>query len=542
MGGGEVTQSPTHTIQSKYPTAAKSLLTFTKKNFIKNHTRIMGNCSSSLSYNSTSSSSSSSEAYVVDRVTKKKRTTSEMDPEIAAHCAHEARNTLHAAAALLQQQQQQSGSSADTNGSVALAVSLITTAVTSLDSTIDTSKILRGTYTPKVRRVSVHRLIADTLDTMRPILAVHGVVNCRLERRSPGSLYASLDAALLASILRNILVNTYKHSGADTLLVRIEHSETSVHVHMMDNGQGYPRPLVRSYGLQMIERMVDAMGGKVVFTNHNGVGGAYTRLQLPSVGATPRLSHRHLVIGTNAGAAARAAGGATPEYSSPAQLTRASSPVPGVSSPSASSGDESLTPTVTSPPSDISHRTTASVALSEITDSSGTPLPVLRAPPTTPADGLSSPEPPTTPLPMLHLGVPAATSSAVAVAAVNVTSRKSSRMVLLIDDDKILCRIAAVQLADVTHVIVSTAADAAAAWERYHASITHVIVDFSLGGHTDGIGVLRGFRDVHLADFRRVKIIVCTGNSKSYVNDRAGDMEGKIVVKTKPMNLLELIR
>ncbi len=100
------------------------------------------------------------------------------------------------------------------------------------------------------------------------------------------TLYLDVDTAIpLGLIINELVSNVFKHAFSkghlNKLSIFMEKNETKLNLHIQDNGTGLPADLtsaeIGSFGIQLVEALVNELGGKVVYENNHGLT---TKLQI----------------------------------------------------------------------------------------------------------------------------------------------------------------------------------------------------------------------------------------------------------------------
>jgi len=133
---------------------------------------------------------------------------------------------------------------------------------------------------------AVRRLAAE-------VAGRNGLSVCvRVRGRMNGMEEAVRTAAFQA--VRELLVNVVKHAHARRVSVRLERRQRTLRLEVKDDGVGGFRPRPRrtaggGFGLAMLRRQVDDLGGRLVVDSKAGLG-THARLSLPVCGGTVSTS------------------------------------------------------------------------------------------------------------------------------------------------------------------------------------------------------------------------------------------------------------
>jgi two-component sensor histidine kinase len=208
-----------------------------------------------------------------------------------AQSSHEARNTLGAALSLVNHQKM-------TNDDLSLLKALLVETISALNATVDIVKIMRQEYTPSLVECDVTKLVTDVCSSLRPLLNDANIKFMGVRSSYP-SITMTTDPYLLKSVLRNLAVNCYKHSHANTVtvLANVDTATNIVTITTCDDGCGFKElPPQKSFGLRLIDSYIGLVGGVVSYSNDPAHGGALSSLILPSPsGHTVTISHEALV-------------------------------------------------------------------------------------------------------------------------------------------------------------------------------------------------------------------------------------------------------
>jgi signal transduction histidine kinase len=238
------------------------------------------------------------------RVEEKLRDTDRRKDEFLATLAHELRNPLapiRNALRLLR-----SGDARAAGDAMQIMQRQLRQMVRLIDDLLDVSRITRGKLEMRKHRVELQAVLADAIETVRPMLDEAGQT---LDTELPSApLYIDADPERLAQVFSNLLSNASKYSeDATQILLGAAQVEDRVIVSITDRGIGIaPEQLDRIFdlfvqadtslersrgglgiGLTLVRQLVDMHGGRV-YARSGGVGtGSTFMVELPLQAAVP---------------------------------------------------------------------------------------------------------------------------------------------------------------------------------------------------------------------------------------------------------------
>ncbi len=159
-----------------------------------------------------------------------------------------------------------------------------------------------GARYPLARRsVDVPALVSTLVESLEQEARSRGI---EMAVASPGfAAERSVDPVALEQVLDNLLLNAFKHSGADRVVVRLTADGDSWRLEVEDNGRGIAiedqktifekfavaahssRGAGTGLGLWIVTRLVQAMGGDIALSSAPGTGSVFT-VRIPDADET----------------------------------------------------------------------------------------------------------------------------------------------------------------------------------------------------------------------------------------------------------------
>jgi two-component system sensor histidine kinase DegS len=98
-------------------------------------------------------------------------------------------------------------------------------------------------------------------------------------------------------VVREALMNVYKHAGASEVMVSLTFAPTTLTVVAQDNGIGIPNDVCAEFrrpsehfGLRTLAEQVEELGGELVVFNNVDESGATIKAFIPLVAASARAA------------------------------------------------------------------------------------------------------------------------------------------------------------------------------------------------------------------------------------------------------------
>jgi PAS domain S-box-containing protein len=110
-------------------------------------------------------------------------------------------------------------------------------AITLLEDVLDLSRLDAAKLEPKIRDVNLWDVVRESTNSVEPLAEERGV---RIETAGPeGAVKCKTDPQRVRQILINLLTNAVRHGPSnDVVTLEIEADATSLHVHVVDRGDG----------------------------------------------------------------------------------------------------------------------------------------------------------------------------------------------------------------------------------------------------------------------------------------------------------------
>jgi PAS domain S-box-containing protein len=204
-----------------------------------------------------------------------------------------------------------------------------------IDDLLDVARITSGKIKLKMAAVTINGVVQRALDTVRPLIALHGH---RLTLSVPAEdIWIEADAARLEQVMQNLLHNAAKYTpDGGQIAVTVQLDGSAAVVRVRDTGVGIPSELLPhvfemftqaathldraggglGIGLALVKRLVVMHGGEIEVESTVGQGSEF-RVRVPAVtrpprtasapvaGLAPETAHlRVLVVDDNADSAA----------------------------------------------------------------------------------------------------------------------------------------------------------------------------------------------------------------------------------------------
>jgi signal transduction histidine kinase len=216
--------------------------------------------------------------------------------DILALAAHELRNPLHAlslhlALARATAQAGNAGEAAERIRRAELTLKRYSERVTVLMELLASPG---ATYPLSRRRIDVCALVETLVDSLEQEARTRGItVSVACDEASFGPMRA-VDPVALEQVVDNLLLNAFKHSGADAITIRLSGGEHAWSLQVEDNGGGIAledqRTIFEKFavathssrgagtglGLWIVTRLVQAMGGEITLASAPGNGSVFT--------------------------------------------------------------------------------------------------------------------------------------------------------------------------------------------------------------------------------------------------------------------------
>lgn len=157
----------------------------------------------------------------------------------------------------------------------------------------------KGLYQPRLAHCVVYELLEDYYLSNKPMMDHHGV-SCDID--CPEDLTWSLDQAMVAAVLENVITNTVRYTR-DRIRIAAQHTDGWLLLDVEDNGPGFPAAMLGRrtiakdapldpasgrtglglYFCAIIAQMHDsgAQHGYIELSNGGSLGGGRFRLALP---------------------------------------------------------------------------------------------------------------------------------------------------------------------------------------------------------------------------------------------------------------------
>ncbi|HXG40380.1 MAG TPA: response regulator, partial [Candidatus Limnocylindrales bacterium] len=196
-----------------------------------------------------------------------------------------------------------------------------------INDVLDLSKVEANRLELRYERVDVARLVAETIDTVRPLAETK---HQSLDRALPGALEAEADPARLRQIVYNLLSNAIKFTPPEgRVTVELGGDDHELRLVVVDSGPGIaPADQERIFapfeqltpgagegtglGLALTRRLVETHGGRIELTSSPGAGSRFSVIlprrrpaqgEAPSVEVEPGTGPLVLVVEDDAAAA-----------------------------------------------------------------------------------------------------------------------------------------------------------------------------------------------------------------------------------------------
>ena len=215
--------------------------------------------------------------------------------DILALAAHELRNPLHAlslhlALARATAQAGNAGEAGDRIRRAELTLKRYSERVTVLMELLASPG---ATYPLSRRRIDVCALVETLVDSLEQEARTRGITVSVACEASFGPMCA-VDPVALEQVVDNLLLNAFKHSGANAITIRLSGGERAWSLQVEDNGGGIAledqqtifekfavathssRGAGTGLGLWIVTRLVQAMGGRITLASTPGNGCVFT--------------------------------------------------------------------------------------------------------------------------------------------------------------------------------------------------------------------------------------------------------------------------
>ena len=225
--------------------------------------------------------------------------------DILSLAAHELRNPLHALSlhlALARATAQ--------GGNVVEAAERIRRAELTLKRYAERVTVLMellaspGAQYPLSRRpVDVAALVATLVESLEQEARSRGIELVVAVQAAAFDTERSVDPVVFEQVLDNLLLNAFKHSGADRVVIRLATDGARWRLEVEDNGRGIAledqktifgkfavaahssRGAGTGLGLWIVTRLVQAMGGEIALSSEPGTGSVFT-VRIPDANET----------------------------------------------------------------------------------------------------------------------------------------------------------------------------------------------------------------------------------------------------------------